>query len=199
MDTSLFLKAVIVHFQVSESHLRDREILIPSVKWAAKRILTLTHASLCRIYFPSLNAFCPHDSFKSATNFSHFLSPFLRHPKARKQKFCQIFKQIHFVLMQESQYSAKCQQSPSALGIPVQNSKFTLYKAFFTFTACFLQIVSIRSKLTLVNGGCLRRNFTFIAIKFCFKLSSRWKQDLTCRGSWCHLQVRFKWECRAES
>ena len=88
MDTSLFLKAVIVHFQVSESHLRDREILIPSVKWAAKRILTLTHASLCHIYFPSLNAFCPHDSFKSATNFSHFLSPFLQHiPRLRNKSF----------------------------------------------------------------------------------------------------------------
>ena len=65
MDTSLFLRAVIVHFQVSESHLSDRKILILSVKRTVKRILTLTHASLCRIYFPSLRAFCVRENFKS--------------------------------------------------------------------------------------------------------------------------------------
>ena len=40
MDTSLFLRAVIVHFQVSESHLSDRKILILSVKRTVKRILS---------------------------------------------------------------------------------------------------------------------------------------------------------------
>lgn len=169
MDTSFFLRAVIVHFQVSESHLSDRKILILGVKRTVKRILTLTHASLCRIYFPSLQVFASA-RISNLQKLLAFPQPFfttsfknckINPERLLKQKICEIFREMHLILTKKSQFSARCQQKPSAAGIPVQNRKYTQYKAFLRFTACFLEIVSIRSKLTLVNGGCLRRNSTF--------------------------------------
>ena len=103
---------------------------------------------------------------------------------------------MHLVLTKVSQFSAKCQQKPSAAGIPVLNRKYTQYKAFLRFTACFLEIVSIRSKLTLVNGGCLRRNSAslhrYLEIKICFKVflevsdASIWlpAPDTICKLRW---------------